>query len=304
MSLWRKTVLTIAQTPAVERAVRRYGLRLARRFIAGETLEEALAAVHRLEEDGIHAILDVLGEMVTNETMARAFAEEIKRTVRAFAELPYPRYVSVKLTQLGLDTSEELAAELLRAILALAQEGDVFIRIDMEDSPRVDATLRLYKAMREAGFENVGIVLQAYLKRSEKDLEDLLPYRPNVRVVKGAYAEPPEVAYQDLPTIREKFKALARKNLEAGNKTAIATHDDALIRWAKAWTEEAGIPRERYEFQFLYGVRPELQKKTAREGYTTRAYVPFGEAWYPYFARRIAERPENALFVLRGLLKR
>jgi proline dehydrogenase len=242
--------------------------------------------------------------MVTNEAMARAFAEEIKKTVKAFSELPYPRYVSVKLTQLGLDTSKALAEELLKEILALARAGDVFIRIDMEDSPRVDATLDIYRAMREAGFENVGIVLQAYLKRSEKDLEDLLPYRPNVRVVKGAYAEPPEVAYQDLPTIREKFKALARKNLEAGNKTAIATHDDALIRWAKAWTEEAGIPRDRYEFQFLYGVRPELQKKTAREGYTTRAYVPFGEAWYPYFSRRIAERPENALFVLRGLLKR
>ena len=304
MSLWRHTVLTIANRPEVERLVRRYGMRLARRFIAGETLEEALAVVHRLEEDGIHAILDVLGEMVTDEAMARAFAEEIKKTVRAFAELPYPRYVSVKLTQLGLDTARELAEELLEEILEVARSGDVFVRIDMEDSPRVDATLAVYRAMREAGFANVGVVLQSYLKRSEKDLEDLLPYRPNVRVVKGAYAEPPEVAYQDLATIRAKFKALVEKNLLAGNPTAVATHDDALIRWAKDWTREREIPRDRYEFQFLFGVRPALQKKTAREGYTTRAYVPFGTAWYPYFSRRIAERPENALFVLRGLLRR
>ncbi len=303
MSLWRKSVLFIANRPEVERLVRRFGMRLARRFIAGETLEEALAAVHRLEEDGIHAILDVLGEMVEDEAMARAFAEEIKKTVEAFATLPYPRYVSVKLTQLGLDTSEELAKELLGEILALAKEGDVFIRIDMEDSPRVEKTLNVYRAMREAGFEKVGIVLQSYLKRTEADLEALLPYRPNIRVVKGAYAEPPEVAYQDLPTIREKFKALVEKNLLAGNPTAIATHDDVLIRWAKDWTQAKAIPRSLYEFQFLYGVRPALQKKTAREGYTTRAYVPFGEAWYPYFSRRIAERPENALFVLRGLLK-
>ena len=304
MSLWRNAVLAVAGRPAVERLVRRHGMGLARRFIAGETLEEALAAVHRLEEDGVHAILDVLGEMVTGEAMARAFAEEIKKTVRAFAALPYPRYVSVKLTQLGLDTSEALAKELLEEILALAKEGGVFVRIDMEDSPRVDKTLAVYRAMREAGFENVGIVLQAYLKRSQADLEALLPYRPNVRVVKGAYAEPPEVAYPDLPTIRAKFKALVEKNLLAGNPTAIATHDDALIYWAKDWTKEQEIPRERYEFQFLYGVRPALQKKTAREGYTTRAYVPFGKSWYPYFSRRIAERPENALFVLRGLLKR
>ncbi len=303
MSLWRKSVLTIANRPEVEGLVRRFGMRLARRFIAGETLEEALAAVHRLEEDGIHAILDVLGEMVKDEAMARSFAEEIKKTVRAFASLPYPRYVSVKLTQLGLDTSEELAKELLGEILAEAKAGEVFIRIDMEDSPRVDKTLAVYRAMREAGFENVGIVLQAYLKRSEADLEALLPYRPNVRVVKGAYAEPPEVAYPDLPTIRAKFKALVEKNLRAGNPTAIATHDDALVRWAKDWARERDIPRNLYEFQFLYGVRPALQKKTAREGYTTRAYVPFGKAWYPYFSRRIAERPENALFVLRGLLK-
>ncbi len=303
MSLWRKSVLAIANRPAIEGLVRRYGMRLARRFIAGETLEEALAAVHRLEEDGIHAILDVLGEMVKDEAMARAFAEEIKKAVRAFAALPYPRYVSVKLTQLGLDTSEELAKELLGEILAEAKAGEVFIRIDMEDSPRVDKTLAVYRAMREAGFENVGIVLQAYLKRSEADLEALLPYRPHIRVVKGAYAEPPEVAFPDLPTIRATFKALVEKNLRAGNPTAIATHDDALIRWAKDWARERDIPRNLYEFQFLYGVRPALQKKTAREGYTTRAYVPFGKYWYPYFSRRIAERPENALFVLRGLLK-
>ncbi len=304
MNLWRSTVLAIAGQPLVERLVKTYGLRLARRFVAGDTLEEALEVVDRLEVEGIHGILDVLGEMVTDEAMARAFAEEIKKTVAAFAERPYPRYVSVKLTQLGLDTATSLAEALLADILTLAREKDVFVRIDMEDSPRVDATIGVYRTMRERGFDNVGLVLQAYLKRTEADLEALRPYAPDLRVVKGAYREPPEVAYQDQNTIRERFKALVRKNLEAGNKTAIATHDDVLIDWAKRWTGEAGIPRERFEFQFLYGVRSELQRKTAREGYTTRAYVPFGQSWYPYFSRRIAERPENALFVLRGIVKK
>ncbi len=301
--VYRSVVLGVAGQPWLERLITTKGRPLALRFVAGETLEEALKAVEALEAEGVHSILDLLGEMVTSEEMACRFKDQILELIEAFGRLPYPRYVSLKLTQLGLDLSEELAYRHMTEILERARAAECFVRIDMEDSPRVDATLRIYRRLLEAGYTNVGTVLQAYLRRSAQDLEALLPYKPNLRIVKGAYKEPPEVAFTDKRTVDRQYLALVQRNLEAGNPTAIATHDERIIREMKRWVRERGVSEELYEFQMLYGIRRDLQQALAREGYTVRAYVPYGRDWYPYFSRRIAERPENLFFVVRGLLR-
>lgn len=299
---YRSFVLGVAGNPGVEGFIRRRARGLVRRYVAGETLEEALKAAEALEREDVHAILDLLGEMVRTEEEARAFQRGLLELVWALGEKPWPKYLSLKLTQLGLDLSEDLALSLLREILKEAEPRGVFVRLDMEDSPRVEATLRIYKALREEGFSQVGIVLQSYLYRTEKDLLDLLPYRPNLRLVKGAYREPKEVASQDKRLIDAEYLHLGKLALREGLYVAFATHDPRLIAEVKRYTEAMGIPREGFEFQLLYGVRPEAQKSLAREGYTVRAYVPYGRDWYPYLTRRIAERPENLFLVLRSLL--
>ncbi len=300
---YRALVLSLAASPFIRRLVTVNGRRLALRFVAGETLEDALRVADRLHQEGILTILNVLGEMVTAEDLARKFKDQILTMVDAVADRPWARYIAVKLTALGVDISEDFAFRQLTEILERARSRHCFVRIDMEDSPYVDVTLRIYRRLRTAGFDHVGIVLQAYLRRSEKDLEGLLPLRPNIRVVKGAYKEPPEVAFPSKRQVNENYVKLARRNLGAGNYTAIATHDQKIIRYFKDWTREAAIGPDRFEFQMLYGVRPDLQRALAREGYTIRAYVPYGQDWYGYFARRIAERPENLFFVVRGLLR-
>lgn len=300
---YRSFVLAIARNESFKRLVMTRGKNFSRRFVAGDTLEEALAAVDALERDGVHAILDLLGEMVASEEQSRSFQAEILRLVQALGARPYPRYVALKLTQLGLDLSEELAFSLMSEILTEARKVGCFVRIDMEDSPRVDATLRVYRRLREAGFDNTGVVLQSYLKRSERDLEALLPLKPVVRIVKGAYKEPAEVAFQDKRIIDSQYLLLAKKALEHGLYTAVATHDPRIIAEMKRWTAERGIGKEGFEFQLLYGVRRDEQKKLAAEGYTVRAYVPYGTDWYPYLSRRIAERPENLIFVARSLVQ-
>lgn len=302
--LYRSLVLGVAQQKWLERLVRGRGERFARRYVAGRTLEEALSAVEQLEDEGIHGLVDLLGEMVTSEEQAAAFTDEIVRLVRALGTLPYPRWVAVKLTQLGLDLGRELARDHLRRIADAARAVGGVVQVDMEDSPRVDATLWVWRTLREEeGYENVGIALQAYLKRSPDDLRAILHLKPNLRVVKGAYKEPAEVAWQERSKIRAQFVELVRTNLAAGGHTATGTHEAALVEELRAWAEHERIPRERYEFQFLYGIRRELKRNLALRGYTVRDYLPYGEDWYPYFSRRLAERPENLLFVLRGMVQ-
>lgn len=300
---YRALVLGLAASPLVRRLVTVNGRRLARRFVAGETLADALRVADRLYQEGILTILNLLGELVTTEPLARSFKDRILEAVDAVADRPWARYIAVKLTALGVDISEEFAFEQLVGILERARRRHCFVCIDMENSPYVDVTLRVYRRLRAAGFDQVGIVLQAYLRRSEKDLESLLPLRPNIRVVKGAYKEPAEVAFAAKRQVDENYIKLACRNLEAGNYTALATHDRRLIGYFEDWTRQRGVGRDRFEFQMLYGVRPDLQRALARAGYTVRAYVPYGEDWYGYFARRVAERPENLLFVIRGLLR-
>ncbi len=301
---YRSLVLGVARQKWLENLIRTRGWKFASRYVAGNTLEEALAAIEALEAEGIHALVDLLGEMVTGEEQAAGYTAEIVRLTRALGELPYPRWVSVKLTQIGLDLGRELARDNLRQILEAAREVDATVQVDMEDSPRVDATLWVWRTLREEeGYENVGIVLQSYLKRSPEDLRQILHLKPNLRVVKGAYKEPAEVAWQDRRVISEKFLELVKTNLAAGGHTATGSHDDRLLEAVRGWAEAQNVPRSQYEFQFLYGIRRELKRDLARRGYTVRDYLPYGEDWYPYFSRRIAERPENLLFVLRGVLQ-
>lgn len=300
---YRSFVLAVAQNPSVKNLMLTRGKGFSRRFVAGDTLEEALHVVDALEADKVHAILDLLGEMVTSEEQSRGFQAEIIRLIQAFAAKPFPRYVALKLTQVGLDLDENLAFELMRGILDEAKKSDCFVRIDMEDSPRVDATLRVYGRLREAGYDNTGIVLQSYLKRTERDLEALMPLKPAVRIVKGAYKEPAEVAFQDKRLVDGQYLVLAKKALESGLRTAIASHDPYIIEEIKRWTAEKGLSKDKFEFQLLYGVRRDEQRRLAAEGYTVRAYVPYGTDWYPYLSRRIAERPENLLFVARSLVQ-
>jgi proline dehydrogenase len=194
---YRSSILAVAQNKAIKNLILNRGKDFSRRFVAGDTLEEAFRAVDELEKHSIHGILDLLGEMVSQEDQAHQFQQDIIKLVQAFAAKPYPRYIALKLTQLGLDLSEDLTHRLMLEILATAKKAVCFVRIDMEDSSRIDATLQIYKRLRQAGYINVGIVLQSYLQRSEKDLDDLLELKPAIRIVKGAYKEPASLAFQD-----------------------------------------------------------------------------------------------------------
>jgi proline dehydrogenase len=298
---YRSAVLGIANAEPIKNLVQTRGFGLAKRFVAGNELTDAIQAVETLEQDGVHGILDLLGEMISTKEQSDPFVQKILEIFPAIAGKTFPKYVSIKLSQLGLDVSANLALENGRNILKAAKNVGSFVRIDMEDSPRVDATLEVFRTLRQE-FDNVGLVLQAMLHRTEKDLENLSDLKPNLRIVKGAYLEPKDLAYPEKAVIDHQYRRLVYTNLEKGNHTAIATHDHNIIDDMKRFTTKSNIPREQFEFQLLYGVRRDLQKQLAAEGYTVRAYIPYGHDWYAYFSRRIAERPSNALFVLRGMI--
>ena len=240
--------------------------------------------------------------MVNSDAEAEAFTSQILEICAALESKSWPKYVSIKLSQLGLDLRADLALENARRIIAAAKLAGAFVRVDMEDSPRIDKTIEIFRTLR-GEFFNVGLVLQSMLYRTEKDLEDLADLKPNLRIVKGAYLEPAGVAYPDKNAVDMAYRRLVYRNLELGNHTAIATHDESIIKDIKLFTEKSGIPTDLFEFQMLYGIRRDLQKQLAQEGFTVRAYIPYGKDWYAYFSRRIAERPANVGFVLSGMLK-
>ena len=281
--------------------------RMARRFVAGETLAEAITAVENLNAQGLLATLDHLGENVTSETEARDATTEILDLLQAIEASGLPSGVSVKLTQLGLDLHPALAADNLGRILARAAEAERFVRIDMESFDYVQPTLDLFEEFWEH-YKNLGVVIQSYLYRSADDLARLVNLGASVRLVKGAYDEPPEVAYPDkadtdasyIRLMEQLFSAKAQAN---GVFPAIGTHDTRLIDWARDHARRQKIPQDRFEFQMLYGIRPGLQRQLAAEGYRVRAYVPYGDRWWPYFMRRLAERPANVAFFARNLLR-
>lgn len=303
--VYRRLVLSLAGSRWASQAAQRLGMELgASRFVAGESLDEALAVAADLNRRGVLATLDHLGEGVQEERLARHMGLAYLDLLEGISQCGVQANVSLKLTQMGLALSPRLAADIVRGIVERAAALGNFVRIDMEDSPWTEATLALYRDLRSAGLENVGVVIQACLYRSARDVADLAAMGANVRVVKGAYREPPTVAYPRKADVDENYRNLAAALLTAGCYTAVATHDPRLIDWAKAFTAEQGITRDRFEFQMLYGVRMQWQEELAREGFRMRCYVPYGKMWYPYFVRRIAESPSNAGFLLRNLFKR
>jgi proline dehydrogenase len=301
----RHAILAAARSRLLGRFVQRHGMRLgASRFVAGATLDECVRVLRRLNDDGLHANTTLLGEGVAHKAGARAVADEYREIVQRLSAERLRCNVALKLTHLGLVTDEELAYANVKAVVEAAGRLGGFVRIDMEDSPWVDATLRIYRRLREEGLDNVGTVLQAYLYRSERDLEELLVVAPNLRIVKGAYLEPPSVAFPKKADVDRSYVRLLETSLTGGGYTAIATHDEAIIRHAIAFTERHGITRDRFEFQMLYGIRPQRQRELVRDGYKVLVATPFGPDWYPYLMRRLAERPANLLFFLRSMVRR
>jgi proline dehydrogenase len=303
-NLGRRTILALAESPTVARVVRRWGhLFGTRRFVAGERVEDAVAVVRRLNQEGIAGTLDVLGESVGDAAAARTAARAYLDVLDAIAAAGVRSGVSLKLTQMGLDVDPSLCRAHVREILRRARQYGRFVRIDMEDSRRTAATLELYRELRRDGWDNVGVVIQAYLYRSEADLASLDELAPDVRLVKGAYNEPPTVAFPRKADVDANMRRLVARQLALGFPTAVATHDEAVIRFAQDMAARQGIDRRRFEFQMLYGIRPGLQRQLAAAGYRVRVYVPFGREWYAYLMRRLAERPANLLFVARNLFR-
>lgn len=296
-----------------------FAWRTASRFVAGEQLEDAIAVVRALNARNITATLDHLGENTTNATEADRATQDILAIFDAIDQAGVHSNVSIKLTQIGLAVDQELCAENLKRIIEYARQKDNFVRIDMEDSPWVDATLGLYHQMRSAGLDNTGVVIQAYLYRSEKDLAQVIRMGGRVRLCKGAYKEPGEVAYPSKGDVDKNYDMLAAMLIDGAcaNHTplvnsdgrfppipAIASHDVVRIQAAKAYAQQVGLPKEALEFQMLYGIRRDLQEQLADEGYPVRVYIPFGSEWYPYFVRRLAERPANLWFFISNFFRK
>jgi proline dehydrogenase len=303
--LLRRAILGAAESPTLRRLVRRHGMRLgAARFVAGETLDETVPVHRRLNGLGLRTNTTLLGEGVRDEAETRTVVALYAEILERIAAEQLRTYVSLKLTHLGLGLDEELALRNVTELVETAARLGNFIRIDMEDSPTVDATLRVYRRLREDGHENVGTVLQAYLHRTPADLDALVHVAPNLRLVKGAYLEPPEIAFAAKPDVDDAYARLAERMLASIPFTAIATHDVRLIERAIAFAEREAIPRDRFQLQLLYGVRPRLQLELAARGFDVLVATPYGPDWYRYLMRRLAERPANVLFLLRNLVRR
>lgn len=282
---------------------RSLGRQLARRFIAGEELEDAVRAVRELNAAGFEATLDYLGESVEEPSAAEDACKVYLAILDRLAAEGLRSHVSVKLTQLGLAIDEGMACQHLQAICERAARYHNFVRIDMEGSAYTESTLRVFRDLHGPR-DVLGVAIQAYLYRSEKDVEDLLKCGGRIRLVKGAYQEPPELAFPRKADVDRSFLRLTEKLLASGVYHAIATHDARLIAATQAFARARGLGADRYEFQMLYGIRRHLQRELLRAGYRVRVYVPYGRQWYPYFMRRLAERPANLLFLMRNLLRR
>jgi proline dehydrogenase len=301
----RKGILAAADSKRVQRLVRRHGMRLgAGRFVAGETLDECAAVLRKLNDQGLYANTTLLGEGVLEPGQTDSVVRAYRSVLDRIAADDLRANVALKLTHLGLEIDEELAFENVRALVEHAAERGGFIRIDMEQSQFVDATLRIYRRLRASGLDQVGTVLQAYLYRTPGDLEALLPLAPNLRLVKGAYLEPAAIAYPRKADVDAAYARLIEATLAGGAYAAIATHDEQMIEQTISLTERMGVGRDRFEFQMLYGVRPRLQTQLAERGFKVLVATPFGPQWFPYLMRRLAERPANLLFVARNLVRR
>jgi len=298
---------TLAGSQKLKRLASRYGMRhersFAHRFIAGESIEDAVAAARRIQSSGLLVTLDYLGESVTTIAEADAATREYLGLLERIAAAGIERNVSLKLTQLGLTIDRATCVDNLRRVLDAGVAQQFFVRIDMENSPFAAVTLDVFETMWQQGYRNAGIVLQSCLRRSEADAGRMNALGARVRLVKGAYKEPKAVAYQSKVDVDAAFVRIMRRLLLEGEYPAIATHDPAMIDETRAFAHEQGIGHDRYEFQMLYGVRRDLQGLLTREGRRVRVYVPFGREWFPYFMRRLGERPANVGFVIRAVLR-
>jgi len=296
----------LAKNRVLNKMASRYGLRrprsFARRFIAGETVADAIAAARTLQARGLHVTLDLLGESVTNLETADAATREYLAVIGAVTDSGIERALSLKLTQLGLDVDKATTVDNLRKILERAEPAGFFIRIDMENSPYTDVTLEIFETLWQQGYRRIGVVLQSALRRSERDLQRITALGASVRLVKGAYKEPSSVAYQRKSDVDAAYARMMQAVLTTGHHPAIATHDPALIARAREIARDDGIAPDQFEFQMLYGIRRDLQASLVAAGYGVRVYVPFGREWFPYFMRRLGERPANIAFVIRGIL--
>jgi proline dehydrogenase len=317
----RAILLYLSQAQWAQSLVTGWGFmrRMATRFVAGDTVEDALEATRKLNADGIFGTLDQLGEHVSNAEEALAATDEYIAVMEAMRDAGVKSSISLKLSQLGLGLDYDLCLGNMKCIARRAAEFGIYVRIDMEDHPTVDGTLRIWRDLQVEGLTQVGLVFQSYLYRTEEDIRAVLPEGAHIRLCKGAYAEPPDVAFPDKKDVDANYDILTAiimdaavaggsKPSSANGKTpavsAIATHDPDRIDFAKEYAQKIGLPKEALEFQMLHGIRADLQKQLVSEGYPVRVYVPFGTHWYPYFMRRLAERPANVWFFMINFFRR
>ena len=304
MSALRSLILAAADSPRMQRFVQKYGFRLgAARFVAGESLDDAVPVLRRLNEQGLLTNTTLLGEGVRDEAETRAVVGAYRELLDRIQAEGLRTNVALKLSHLGLSIDGDLAQRNVAEIVEHAASVGNFVRIDMEESRHVESTLRIYRRLREDGHANVGAVLQSYLFRTETDLAELLPLAPNLRLVKGAYLAPPEIAYPHKRDVDAAYTRLMETSLGGDGFTAIATHDETLIEHAISFAREHAIPKDRFQFQMLYGVRTRLQLDLVQRGFDVLVATPYGPEWYRYLMRRLAERPANVLFLLRNLVR-
>jgi proline dehydrogenase len=297
----------LSRSSGLKRLASTYGMRspdsFARRFIAGETVEEAIDAARSIQSQGLLLTLDYLGESVHTLEEADAATREYVSLLQVIVASGIERNISLKLTQLGAGIDRATCVDNMRRILEPARKHGFFVRIDMENSPWTQLTIDVFETLWQQDYRNIGIALQAALYRTEQDAQRMNELGARVRLVKGAYKEPKTVAYQHKTDVNANFLRLMRLLLDSGNYPAIATHDPSMLDETKAYATQRGIGKDRFEFQMLYGIRRDLQALLAKDGYPMRIYVPFGSQWFPYFMRRLGERPANLGFVVRGVLR-
>jgi proline dehydrogenase len=307
MPLLRSFFIALSHNRALRRFSERslVGKRLSSRFIAGMEIEDALRVAEEVNKQGMSVTLDSLGESVTTEAEAGAAAEVYHKLLVAIAARKLNANISMKLTQMGLNLSPSLAENIAESMAQHAAKTGSFVRIDMEDSSLTQGTMEIVKRLHAKPElrEAIGIVIQAYLFRSQKDIEELIANGIRVRLCKGAYQEPAEIAFPRKTDVDANFIKLAEMLLKSPDYHGLATHDDAMVAAAKSYASQHGIDHGHFEFQMLYGIRRDLQRKLIGEGYKVRVYVPFGDDWYPYFMRRLAERPANVLFLAKNFFR-
>jgi len=295
----------LAQSRTLKKLATRFAMRtpasFVRRFVPGETVEDAIGAARALEAHGLTETFDHLGESVTTLAAAVAATSDYLGVARAIVEAGVERNISLKLTQLGLDVDRASAVDHLRKILELAEPAGFFVRIDMESSRYTAVTLEIFETLWAHGYRQIGVVLQSDLYRSEEDLRRINALGARIRLVKGAYREPKSVAYQKKADVDAAYARMMQVLITDGHYPAIATHDPGMIDLARRWASEHGVTPARFEFQMLYGIRRDLQAMLVESGYRVRVYIPFGRDWFPYFMRRLGEHPANVAFVLRGI---